>query len=164
MSDTSLVTKRTILPLPLHCYDQQGKVLPPRWLFWLTIFGARYLLILLFLPFLEKFSATVAAQLEVGSELFYFKLINSLAFIAVYSLVSWRHKLHDRGVGLKWIKLVLVVLLFFDIGFLFLQLAKTGFAFDGLAGISMLIALSLCFSVVKSRHVRLLQRDWQAPD
>lgn len=155
-----------MLRLPLSCYDESGRILPPRWLYAVFI-----LLCSDWLAFI--FSLASRTQTD-GLLTFFYPQIETLALGLAASLpvflslllVSQRDRLWKKGV-LGWRRAVIPLAQF---GILLLLSVQLYYAmhhhwdFEVITGVKIVFYSIALYAISKSRHLKWMVADWEAPN
>jgi hypothetical protein len=154
----------TRLPLPLHCYDHAGRIVPPRSFWWILVFLAKSWLIFIGSVTIRGKESEILAFWYPHKADLYLALALGLPALIAMLLCSNRERLWQRDFK-KWVYLLLVCIILACLGQLThyaLRLINTDFNYDhatamGLVGVLVVIGYTL-----RSRHLRLMYRDWIA--
>ncbi len=155
-----------MLKLPLSCYDESGRILPPRWLY--AVF------ILLCIDWLA-FIFSLASRTQTSDLLAFFYpqkeslgigLVASLPVLLALVLVSQRERLWKKGYT-SWRRLVIPLAQF---GVLLLLNTQLYYAmhhhwgFEAITGVKIVFYGVALYAISKSRHLRWMIEDWEAPN
>ena len=151
-----------MLPLPLHCYDESGRVKPPKWLYWFILLGCRdVFLVLMSVVFPEQTDVLLGLLYRDGVEMLE-KIAFALPFIVALLLLSYHHALLSKQ-WVAWLRLFKPLLL---LGFclslvdLVMLSAKSHGHFSAYVGVSILFNVMGVVCLFRSRHIRVMLRDW----
>ncbi|GGW87906.1 DUF2919 family protein [Alteromonas halophila] len=155
-----------MLKLPLHCYDEGGRILPPRWLFWLIGLACADWVLLVF-------SLASRSQTETLLEIFYpdsgmlgVNLLATLPLVAGGVLISQRARLWKRGM-IRWVVLVRPLLLtglLMSVGVALRTEYVMDWAFSAYSSARLALLLAFIYCVFRSRHLRWMTEDWKVPE
>ena len=152
------------LVLPLHCYDDAGRLLPPRllwlgliwlargWWVWiasLTVFEDRSLLVSTLYPHPQDF-------------------LTALAFgtvpLILLGLVAWRHKVYDQRWAISLIGNGFKLLLMIDLLIHIYILGRSPALSQQTIAVFAVIDFFLLLWALRSKRLRFTLSDWQRPD
>ncbi|WP_218310676.1 DUF2919 family protein [Alteromonas antoniana] len=154
--------KTTPLKLPLHCYDEAGRITPPRWLAVVFVFCLADWLILIFsLTMRDKTSFLLSLFYPSRIELAV-SLLCALPALLSLILASQRERLWKRE-HLRWSYWVVPLLIFSLLSQIALQLwylSSHHWQFQFVIAARLLVCIVSCYAVVKSRHLRWMISDW----
>ena len=155
-----------MLKLPLSCYDESGRILPPRWLY--AVF------ILLCIDWLA-FIFSLASRTQTSGLLTFFYpqkeslglgLAASLPVLLALVLVSQRDRLWKKGY-IGWRRLIIPLA---QLGVLLLLNVQLYYAMHHHWGFEVITGVKIVFygvaldAISKSRHLRWMIEDWEAPN
>lgn len=154
--------KTTPLKLPLHCYDEAGRITPPRWLAIVFVFCLADWLILVFsLTMRDKTSFLLSLFYPSRIELAV-SLLCALPALLSLILASQRERLWKRE-RLRWSYWVVPLLVFSLLSQIALQLwylSSHHWQFQFVIAVRLLICVVSSYAVLKSRHLRWMISDW----
>ncbi|WP_394220367.1 DUF2919 family protein [Alteromonas gracilis] len=155
-----------MLKLPLQFYDESGRILPPKWLYALSL-----MLCIDWIAFI--FSLASRSQTSELLSFFYpnkaslgTALVASLPILMGLVLVSQRERLWKKGF-VKWRRVVrpsiqLGCLLLLAVQFTYLIDHQWGFEF--FVALRMVFCVFAFYAVWRSRHLRWMVEDWAVVD
>lgn len=151
------------IPLPLHCYDEAGVVLPPAWWYGFLAFGARDVLLVLLISALPEEADTLFKLVFVHSNWLVWQLLVAVPFLLVFVLTSFRARLWQKQKvnWRRWLKPLCWVGIVSQLLAVSMFILKTGGQFNVYYA-SIFIGLSImAYMLAKSRHVNIMIEDWQ---
>ena len=152
-----------MLPLPLHCYDDAGRVKPPRWLYWLICLGCRDIfLVLMSLVFPDQTEILLGLLYQDGTEML-LKIGFASPFVAVLLLISY-HSVMLNKQWIAWIRVLKPLLVIGLLASLFEIIADTtmsGGHFSLYASFGILFNSFALVCIVRSRHLKIMLNDWR---
>ena len=152
-----------MLALPLHYYDEAGRILPPKALFWLHLWLLQSILIFIGAAVIRESSAEILAFWYPSKTQLYLSMATSIPAFLSLLLVSYRSKMWEKD--LLWpfylLKPCLLLTLGLQTGFLFNTIIVQKFHFSYTIGITALIHMSAVIYVYKSYHLQEMCRDWR---
>jgi hypothetical protein len=154
----------TRLPLPLHCYDDAGRIVPPRSLWWMLVFLAKSWLIFIGSVTIRGKESEILAFWYPQKADLYLALALGLPALIAMLLCSNRERLWQRNLN-KWVYIVFGCLFLATIGQLthyVLRLVNTQFVYDHATAMGLIGTLLVVGYTLRSRHLRLMYRDWKA--
>lgn len=152
---------RQTLPLPLHCYDEAGRVKPPLWMHWCFFWGARSLLLLVAVLLIGPRGEAVPALFYASNSQWILHCSLGLVYLALWLLMGRREWFWQKSFHLNWMKSALIGLFTIDLVAQTYWIAMSIGEFRGLKGAELLISLLCCFCVLRSSHLKLMMVDWR---
>ena len=151
-----------MLQLPLHHYDEGGKVKPPRLLWWILLYLAKSLVVVAFAltPGVEAtklLNALYPKQINLALGLFQSAIV---AFI--WGICAFREKwmANHHFFLFKLVLPLLYIVLMMDLTFTVLLVYQENWSFHwGLAS-SLVVAIWSLIWVSSSKHLRIMITDW----
>lgn len=151
------------LLLPLKCYDNAGRILPPVGL-WITILYLSKALFVLIasLTFAQDRGAILGLFYPVKSDL-YVGLMISLAGLSGFLLCGFREKIwrNNRHSLFSLVKPLLIIALLADLIFQLYLANQHKWAFSWALGLSALMDMLVLYWVVTSKHLAYMLLDWK---
>lgn len=151
-----------ILPLPLHCYDQAGRVIPPK-LFWLScLFLIKSWLIFLgSVTIRGKEKEILEFWFPIHQDL-YVSLALGLPALVAMLLTSHRGKLWEKGrtLWVYWVGVLLSVAILAQLIYLINRLVQAQFNYHHALALSLLGVILIGVYMLRSQHIRQMFRDW----
>ncbi|WP_083272925.1 DUF2919 family protein [Alteromonas confluentis] len=149
--------------LPLHCYDEAGRVKPPLWLYWMLILLCSDWLALVFsLLTFGKTSELLSLFYPDRSQLG-MRLLATLPFVVTLLLLGNRERLWKRG-WTEWRKLIYPLLMMGVVMSILAQVLPMGqdhWAFHWTPAAFLLANLILALTALQSIHLKTLYADWR---
>ena len=151
------------LVLPLHNYDEGGRILPPRALWWCLLFIAKSFIIF-------GFSLTLPEQSEHLLNMFYPKkdelytgLILGSVAIPCALLVSFRNKIWSAHKELlfAFLKPMLIAGLIGELLFSVKLADQQYWSFSWGIAFSLVLNVLALYWAVSSKHLKLMLKDWK---
>ena len=149
------------LPLPLHCYNEAGRVVPSTWFTLLFFWGARILLLLIGTLVLGDSSNLIPKQLLPFSWQLPAHSVLGLIFLGLWLLQGRREVIWKKGYRLKWLKPTIILMLLVDISLQMTAIILTHGTFDLLRGLIVLISLFFLFYTLRSKRTNIMFEDWK---
>ena len=153
----------TQLPLPLHCYDEAGRIIPPKPLWWFLTLLAKSWLIFIGSMTIRGKESHILAFWYPDKYALYAALAASLPALTAMVLCSLRERLWQHNCR-RWVSLfigLIGVSTFAQLSVYGYHLHTIHYAFDnGIAiGITgLVIGVWYCCT---SRHLRYMLNDWR---
>lgn len=155
-----------MLPLPLHCYDEAGRVKPPLWLYWGLVFACTDWFVVIFAVALRGQTQTLLGLFYPAQNVLTASLVLTIPFLVVLILLSQRERLWKKNLT-AWRK-ALVPLIFIGIISSVITLAwhvwLSHGRFEFLPALRLLYLLVGGAIILRSRHLSLMVADWKKPD
>lgn len=154
-----------MLLLPLHCYDESGRILPPRWLYWFLLLCVADWMVFIFSLALRDQTTTLLSLFYPLREWLGTYLIASIPFLLVLVLLGQRERLWNRG-WLTWARLLKPMIVLGLLVSFALQVWhgwQLHWQFEWIMSLRMLIAGVFAVVVLRSRHLRWMIQDWCRP-
>ncbi len=151
------------LKLPLHKYDEAGRVKPP-WLFFLCLcFMARGIVV---------FVASLSFRQDGGLLLsifyplkyqFYLSLLTAIPAIMTLLFVGFRERIWKAGKGALYLAVpaVLAYLIASDLIIQIYILRAQQFAFAWPTALTLFSVLLFAWYLISSKHMRIMLADWR---
>ena len=154
--------RRTPLLLPLHCYDEAGRVKPPRLLWWCCGFLAKSLLIYVVALTVQGESRQFLDLFYANRQQFLLGLALSILPFFVVLLVSFRERWFNGRVSslAHIIRPMLVLAVLLDITHLVFEAHHTKWQFSWSIALFILINGFWLYWLVTSTHLKLMEQDW----
>ena len=153
------------LLLPLHCYDESGRIKPPRWLMVLLILLCSDWIVLIFSLASMGHTSQLLGLIYPDKSQFGLRLVASVPLLIGMLLLSNRERLWKRH-WYNWRILccgLVIVGIVCSAMIQLLALAHDDWAFHATPGIFLLLNGLTIVSIVNSRHVRYMLTDWRKP-
>lgn len=152
--------------LPLERYDDEGRIKPPRWLWWTLVFLNRgYLLLVASVSYIKDQSLILSLFYPDNRD-FYLSLLVGLPALLAALIAGYRRQLwqkHWLGAFAVIRPLVLLSLLL-DIGLQLAMAAGDQFRFSWTVAIFLLLDGLLFTYWARSRSLKLTLADWRRKD
>lgn len=149
------------LPLPLHCYNEAGRVVPSTWFTLMFFWGARVLLLLIGSLVLGDSGNLMPKQLLTFSWQLPAHSVLGLIFLGLWLLQGQREVIWKKGYTLKWLKPMTILMLLADIGLQIAAIILTHGAFDLLRGLIVVISLFFLGYTLRSKRTNIMFDDWK---
>lgn len=151
------------LVLPLKFYDEGGRVLPPRSLWWCLLFIARSYVIFVFSLTLPNQSEKLLSIFYPVKDQLYTGLVIGTFAIGPILLVSFREKIwkHHAEWSFALLKPLLVLGLVADLGLLVLQAKQNYWHFSWGVGVGFILSLIAMYWLLSSHHLKVMLEDWR---
>ncbi|MEW9796786.1 DUF2919 family protein [Alteromonas sp. CYL-A6] len=152
-----------MLKLPLHCYDEAGHILPPRWLYWLFAFACIDWLVLVFALASMQQTHELLALFYPDRVLLGTNLVAGFPVVIALVLTAQRERLWKRG-WIRWAAVIRPLLITGLLTIAGLQVwaeIKMHWQFQAYSGLRLFMALACLYAVARSRHVRWMLEDWK---
>lgn len=154
-----------MLALPLHCYDEAGRIKPPKWLFWILALGLKDWVLLVFALASREHTDTLMRLFYPDPVLFEINLGLALPFVVLFFTFGFRQKLWDRG-WIRWavlIKPTMVLALLAQVLFNLSAVVQSGGVFNLSSGLLVFLSATCLLVVLRSQHVKFMLNDWVQP-
>lgn len=148
------------LLLPLHCYDESGRVIPSFWFNVVFFWGAKGLLIFVASIALGKDGELIRHLLYSRSNEYSIHLMIGLLFIILWLLVGRRAWFWSKSLSLKWLKPAVYLAVLIDITFQITVITYSKGILSYQAGMCLMISLFLLAYLVRSKRSNIMFRDW----
>lgn len=153
-----------MLKLPLNCYDESGRILPPKWYYWLCGFLCiDWLVFVLSLASREHTTELLSFFYPSRSGLIV-SLVTSMPILTSLVLVSQRERLWKKS-WLKWSSALMPLLVLGTSGLISAQLYHLfieHWRFEWVSAIRITGAVLCIYVFLKSRHLHYMRNDWLA--
>ncbi|MBU2976976.1 DUF2919 family protein [Alteromonas sp. C1M14] len=148
--------------LPLHCYDHKGRIMPPRWLYTLLLLLCTDWLALIFSLASMGQTSQLLSILYPDKAVLGSRLLATLPFLVVLLFLGNRSRLWNKGCyRWRWaIKPLLYVGIISSIGAQLSTMAREWWEFHWTPAVFLLLNVVLLVSVVRSRHLSFMVKDW----
>jgi hypothetical protein len=151
------------LKLPLHKYDEAGRVKPPWLLFVCLCFMARGIVVFIAsLSFRQDGGLLLSIFYPVKYQ-FYLSLLTAIPAILTLFFLGFRERIWKAGKGVVYIGLP-ILLSYLLLSDLFIQiyiLRAQHFAFAWPTALSLLSVMLFCWYLLRSKHMRIMLADWR---
>ncbi len=151
------------LPLPLHCYDQAGRVLPPK-CFWLSclFLTKSWLIFLGSVTIRGKEKAILEFWFPIHHDL-YISLALGLPALVAIILTSYREKLWSMGQTLwvYWVWGLISIAILAQFFYLLNRLVDAQFNYHHALAMSMAGVILISVYMLRSQHIRIMLQDWK---
>ncbi|MDG1122857.1 MAG: DUF2919 family protein [Glaciecola sp.] len=154
----------TRLPLHLHCYDDAGRIVPPRPFWWSLVFLAKSWLILIGSVTIRGKESEILAFWYPHKFDLYLALGLGLPAVIAMLLCSNRERLWLREYK-RWVYVLIACLALACFGQLThygLRLINTHFVYDHATAMGLVGVFGVIGYTLRSRYLRLMYRDWMA--
>ena len=151
------------LKLPLHKYDEAGRVKPPWLLFLCLCFMARGIVVFIAsLSFRQDGGLLLSIFYPVKYQ-FYLSLLTAIPAIFTLLLLGFREKIWKAELGLIYLGLpvILAYLLISDLLIQLYILRAQHFAFAWPTALTLFSVLLLAWYLATSKHIRIMLADWR---
>jgi hypothetical protein len=154
-----------VIALPLHHYDDAGRIKPPLWLYGLILLGCRDLLLLIFALAIRSQTSQLLALFYPNHEQFLYYVLMGGPFLICFVLLGFREKCWQRS-HVNWCRLLKPLMLTgFTLQLLYqltlLQLAHWEFHFG--AALTLAISCGGIWTLFISYHLKVMIADWLRP-
>ncbi|WP_229333450.1 DUF2919 domain-containing protein [Glaciecola sp. MH2013] len=152
------------MSLPLHCYDDNGRIKPPLLLMFALIFFARSVVVFIASLSFRQDGSLLLSIFYPDKYQFYLTLLGSLLSVSVLFLIGFREKIWKTGRARVFVALpvLLAIICAFDLGLQLYIIAQQGYLFSWPMATIFLITLLIIWYLLLSKHLREILRDWQA--
>jgi hypothetical protein len=152
-----------MLALPLQYYDEAGRILPPKALFWLHIWLLQSILIFMGAAVIKDSSAEILAFWYPSKTKLYLAMLTSIPACLCLLLVSYRNILWERNLlwPFHFVKPCLLLSLGLQTILLVNTIVAQKFHFSYTSGFTILLNMCGALYVFKSYHLKAMCRDWQ---
>lgn len=154
------------LLLPLHCYDESGRIKPPRWLTVLLILLCSDWIALIFSLASMGHTSQLLGLIYPDKSQFGLRLVASIPLLIAILMLSNRERLWKRH-WYRWRILCFVLIIVGVVCSAMIQvlaLSHDNWAFHVTPGIFLFLNGLTIVSITNSRHVRYMLQDWRQPD
>ncbi|TAP35889.1 DUF2919 family protein [Alteromonas sp. KUL49] len=151
-----------MLKLPLNCYDESGRILPPKWFYWLCGFLCIDWLVFVFSLASREHTTELLSFFYPNRSGLIVSLLTSMPILMSLLLVSQRERLWKKS-WLKWSSAVIPFVVLGAAGLMTAQLYHLSMAhwdFEWVSAIRIVGAALCIYVVLKSRHIRYMKSDW----
>ena len=150
------------LPLPLHCYDHAGRVIPPN-LFWFSGFFLMksWLIFLGSITIRGKEKEILEFWFPVHQDL-YVSLILGLPALLAMVLASYRNTLWDKGKTrwVYWIGILMSLAVITQLIYSMNRLVQAQFNYHNSLALSIFGISLIGVYMLRSQHIELMLKDW----
>ena len=149
--------------LPLHCYDEAGRVKPPVWLYWMLILLCSDWLALVFALLTFGKTSDLLALLYPERGVLGVRLLATLPFVCTLLLLGNRERLWKRQ-WIEWRKLILPLLVSGIAASVWAQvntMQQDHWAFHWTPALFLAGNFVLVITLMKSLHVSTMLADWR---
>ncbi|QJR82511.1 DUF2919 domain-containing protein [Alteromonas pelagimontana] len=156
---------RNTLPLPLHCYDEGGVVKPPLWLYMLLLAACADWLIFIFAVAIRDQTTFLLQLFYPQSSYLIIRLVITLPFLTVLLLLGNRERLWKKS-RTSWRHCIYPLLIFGILASVTVQvwqIAVYHWLFQFVNALMLLLSCLFLVCLVRSRHVKLMIKDWRHP-
>lgn len=152
-----------MLPLPLHCYEESGRIKPPRWLPLILALGCKDILLVIAAMTLPEHTSRLLSILYQSNTHMAWQLLLALPFVVVFAMVSFREKLFKKGCSrwANWVRPLCIGGFTFDLANQGYSLQAIHWQFSLHIGVFIMLYGLAIMTVVRSRHLKLMQIDWR---
>lgn len=154
----------TRLPLPLHYYDDTGRIVPPRSFWWALVFLAKSWLIFIGSVTIRGKESEILAFWYPHKADLYLALGLGLPALIALLLCSNRERLWKKDFR-KWVYLLVICLVsacLGQLGYYGMRVWNTHFKYDHATAMGLIGILLIIGYILRSRHLRLMYQDWIA--
>jgi len=155
-----------MLALPLHCYDEAGRIKPPLWFYWGLVIAVADWLVLVFALTMRAQTERILAIIYPVKAAFGVSLLVTIPFIIVLILLSQRERLWKQS-WTRWrLMLIPITLLGLAANVMIFawQIVEVHGRFELVPALRLLYLIAGAWIVLKSKHLRLMIADWKQPD
>ena len=151
------------LLLPLKFYDEGGRVLPPRALWWCLLFVAKSFIIFLFSLTLPEQSERLLKMFYPIKEELYTGLMLGCFALPPALLVSFRHKVweHHKEILFILLKPFILLGLIGEFAFTVTLVDRQFWGFSWGLALSLLVNLVAIYWLFTSKHLKIMLADWR---
>lgn len=150
------------LPLPLHCYDHAGRVIPPN-LFWFSGFFLMksWLIFLGSITIRGKEKEILEFWFPVHQDL-YVSLTLGLPALLAMLLASYRNTLWDKGKirWVYWIGILMSLAVIAQLIYSMNRLVQAQFNYHNSLALSIFGISLIGVYMLRSQHIELMLKDW----
>lgn len=154
------------LLLPLHKYDEAGRVKPSFLLYLILFFLCRPILVFIASISLRQDQVAILSLFYPDKYHFYMALIHAAPALIVLALISYREKLwvKERILPFAAIPWLLAVAIVSDLLIQLYILRSQQFAFEWTYAVGLIGAMISSLYLTKSRHIKVMLSDWSASE
>lgn len=154
-----------MLKLPLHCYDEAGRILPPRWLNWLIALACADWVLLVFSLASRSQTTTLLGLFYPDRLLLAANLVSTIPLVIGLVLISQRDRLWKRDI-IGWVTILRPLLmtgLFMSMAIQIRTEYLLDWRFTPHSSIKLILLTAFIYCVMRSRHLRWMVEDWKRP-
>ncbi len=151
-----------MLPLPLHCYDESGRVLPPTFLWWVLMFLMHPILIFVFAALIRDQGSQLLAWWYPNKPDLYHASLTALPALCITLCISRREQLNIviLNTVMRYLKVVLGCSIVVQAMTVLAEIVAQQGRF-ALSSALVLFGLGVATMFIwRSQHLSLFQQDW----
>ena len=150
------------LPLPLHKYDENGRVKPPLTLMLALVFLARSIVVFIASLSFREDGGLLLSLFYPDKYQFYLSLSSAIPALVLIFLIGFREKLWkgDKAKVFYLLPWLIGIVLCIDIILQFYIITKLHFVFSWPSAISLLVTMLIVWYLFLSASVKALFKDW----
>lgn len=150
------------LPLPLHKYDDNGRVKPPPMLMLSLLFFARSIVVFIASLSFREDGGLLLSLFYPDKYQFYLSLSSAVPALLVIFLIGFREKLWQADKARVFYALPWLIgfVLFIDTSLQLYIIAKLHFQFSWPSALSLLVTMLIIWYLFLSTSIKVLFRDW----
>lgn len=152
--ETAKKAKRHEELLPLHRYDDEGRVKPPVIYFWVIAYLMRGIIIVLGASGMGVDTKAVLGAFYPSHTQLYAHLLIGIPAIYSFFILSYRKQFYDNEklFWLKTVKPALLIGLLLDLAFNIFLAYSINWVFDKIVGGTTLLCLGLIYTIINNRY------------
>lgn len=158
--------KTAQLKLPLHCYDEAGRIKPPLWLNLVFLVCLADWIILVFALAIRDQTTFLLALFYPSRLTLGLSLVSGAPALLALVLISRREKQWQQQ-RYRWSRYILplvAVSLVAQVSLQVVPLMAQFWRFQPVVAARMLASVCACYALIKSRHLRWMVADWRLPN
>lgn len=151
------------LKLPLHKYDEAGRVKPPWLLFLCLCFLARGIVVFIASLSFRQDGGLLLSIFYPLKYQFYLSLLTAIPAIMTLLFVGFRERIWNAGKGALYlaVPVLLAYLIASDLIIQLYILREQHFAFAWPTALTLFSVLLFAWYLISSKHMRIMLSDWQ---
>jgi hypothetical protein len=151
------------IKLPLHKYDEAGRVKPPWLLFLCLCFFARGIVVFIASLSFRQDGGLLLSIFYPLKYQFYLSLLTAIPAIMTLLFLGFRERVWkaDRGIFYIGLPIVLSYLIISDVVIQLYILRAQYFAFAWPKALTLFSVLLFAWYLVTSKHIRIMLADWR---
>lgn len=152
---------KTLIPLPLHCYDEAGHIKPPFWLYLTSLWLCKGFLILVLSASMRDNATALVTFFYPNNQDWFISVAPAIFGLAGVVILSLRDVLREReALGYqKQLRLTLTAGLCVSLATQFANVYSMGGGFEMSSAVLILMSFSFLGYVWRSKHARLFCND-----
>ena len=152
------------LHLPLHCYDEAGRILPSTWFNLIFFWGARGLIVLVAALIMGDRGTEIPSIIFPNHIYLKFHLILGAGFLGLWLVSGRREWFWKHNYPMTWLRPALVLHLLIDVAMQTVEIVQTAKQFSPLKGSMLLISLFALVYILRSKRTHFMFLDWRTKD